>query len=259
MVKSFKNSILLVGLAAVVSGCAAREIVDNYPLREIDRPYTLPFGMKSWGIQAGAWSEGDDPDTVGEESTGRGFVNPFLWETPVSDKVSVVWWPLPLGLKWQITKDKNDRVGLTVIPALFYNWAELAYRRHFQPNHAFEISYEGLEYDFIFFEGSERKIRLGYLWQFNDEQYFKLGAAPGVLRGDSDFFESIFEGIGTSTGDLQYEVKAMTFDVGWGYRLSKQWNLDLDYIRTRAREDESTFQIAGQAYGRFNVRATHFW
>jgi hypothetical protein len=231
-------------------------LVDAYPSREIDRPYTLPDGMKSYGILATAWTDAKDNSEEEAKASNRAFLNPFYWETPVTDNLSVVWWPLPLGLKWQIAKDSDDRLGFSFMTAILASKYELAYRRHIAKDHALELSAHGFNYNLVFIEGRESYLRLGYLWQINDEHYLKAGIAPGRVNGDSKFFESLFEAAGVVT-DFKYQQKVLAGDFGWGWRFHKQWNVDLAFTRIKARQGD--LDIEGNTFSRMNLAFSHYW
>jgi hypothetical protein len=96
----------------------------------------LPQGVKAYGILLGTISGASDP----EGDRVPVFANPLYWETPITDQFTVLWWPLPLGFKWQAYQDDDNRIGIKYVLGFFFNSGEVAYRRKLAADHALEVS-----------------------------------------------------------------------------------------------------------------------
>ncbi len=102
---------LIFGLFLVsLAGCAAAPIVDEYPTREIDQPFTLPKGMASWETLIGYEHERYPDDDFYHSS----LLYPLVWNQALSDTWQLTWMPLPLGVRHQIHRDETGYWGATL-------------------------------------------------------------------------------------------------------------------------------------------------
>lgn len=94
-------------LSFSVFGCAARQKLDTYPQRHIDRPYTLPKGINYWKttIYYGHWKD--------NEYDGKDYFvpNPFYWNQPITDNLNLIWSPLPFALQYQFVNTQKHTFG----------------------------------------------------------------------------------------------------------------------------------------------------
>lgn len=119
---------------SILVACATPQRLENYPLSEIDRPYTLPEDVNSWGTYlTGVF------DRSNLKSTHGFAIFPFNWEQGLSDRLTLVWSPLPLQVRYQAYRDSVSFLGIyfnllgpTYARGYDFNWSptlHLTYRR----------------------------------------------------------------------------------------------------------------------------------
>lgn len=92
----------------LIVGCAARDPVQKLSQREIDRPYTLPYGIGGWETQV-SLGLFQNPQT----SSLIPMANPFIWHSPLSNDFMLEFFPLPLGIKYQVSHSENGYIGVS--------------------------------------------------------------------------------------------------------------------------------------------------
>ena len=105
--KQIANIAAMVLLAFTI-GCASTGNLNRYPLRRIDRPYTLPKGVASWEP---TW----DSNTLkhGDNLSKVSSTNILSWTQSVSDNLNIMWFPLPLALSYQLRNTDANTLGIT--------------------------------------------------------------------------------------------------------------------------------------------------
>jgi hypothetical protein len=99
---------LFVVIAIFSSACVATGNLDLYPRRQIDRPYTIPQGLATWEPQ---WHS----DSIKSENDSENSSNfsALVWTQSLSDDLNIVWYPLPLFLRYQIKKTDHNVYGVS--------------------------------------------------------------------------------------------------------------------------------------------------
>lgn len=98
---------MLFSLCQLLYSCAKPLSLNQYPQRQIDRPYTLTKGLMTWKVLLTSFERSTEPKKF--------FTNvsifPFNWEQGFTDSVTVLWSPLPLQLYWQSWREDNNFLG----------------------------------------------------------------------------------------------------------------------------------------------------
>jgi hypothetical protein len=103
--------VLILLMTIFFSACAGRPALENYPTREIDRPYTVPEGLTKWYVNASLTNRKDEKSAAETFS----FINFFTWQTAITDSWSLLWLPLPFGVSHQFWNTENSRFGFTAV------------------------------------------------------------------------------------------------------------------------------------------------
>lgn len=119
-------------------GCATSSRFSEFPPNQIARKPVLPDGVAAWGPIA---ARGFDADP-------GGFVYPLHWEQGVSEKVTLIWMPLPLQVRYQIFDSESQwlatefaLLGTTYSRDRNYNWRpslQLDHRYRLGPHFALD-------------------------------------------------------------------------------------------------------------------------
>jgi hypothetical protein len=96
-------------LALGFAGCAAAPVLEKYPERQIDRPYTLPKDVASWETLFGSFHEKD-----GMWNNHTNLIYPLIWNQSLSDTWQLTWMPLPLIVSHEITRDETGYWGASL-------------------------------------------------------------------------------------------------------------------------------------------------
>lgn len=93
-----------------LSACSTSKVLEDYPKRWIDRPYTLPEGLANWKT---VWIFASDQEN-GRDENRRTFFYPFVWEHALTEKWTLVWSPMPLEARYQIRQTKDRTTGISM-------------------------------------------------------------------------------------------------------------------------------------------------
>lgn len=97
------------GIFFLLTSCAPTGNLDLYPRRQIDRPFTLPEGIAAWQP---SWYS--DNLTYGNRAKTTSAFNPAVWTQSLSNDLNLVWFPLPLLLRYQIDRTEWDVYGFSI-------------------------------------------------------------------------------------------------------------------------------------------------
>lgn len=75
--------------------CTSTPKLADYPSRQIDRPAVLPEGVSSWSP---FFARSLDPDR-------HSYLYPFRWEQGYTERLSLVWMPLPFQARYRLQQD----------------------------------------------------------------------------------------------------------------------------------------------------------
>ncbi len=246
----------LIALAfAGLNGCTADPALSQYPIRHIDRPYTLPDNVGSWttyGVAA---------VTVNGSNVrlqGIPFPIPLGWEYAISDTWTLDGIGIPLGIRHQIHHDEIDTVGVrlalnqfgfstagTVIVGvglsgyyrhLFTDDLALETSLAFNPAYAFGEDGNGFGGNITL--GLSPVIQLSDTWALAPTARLILGKGTGI---------SLF---GNLVESSYYVHAPVGLNASWLFH--RQWQIKLDYTFVSARD----FQR--QSHG-FLLALTHYW
>lgn len=96
--------------------------------RFIDRPYTLTKGTALWKVSV---------------TISRDFdIFPFYWEQGLTDDLTLVWFPVPFEVKYQLQRNRRLRIGaaLNILGPLNYRNADFTWSPYLQGNLRFFLS-----------------------------------------------------------------------------------------------------------------------
>jgi len=107
-----KNMAFIIVMAVVMKlcGCASAPATSKYPDRFVERPYTLFEGMSRGELVC---ARGFSKGAQHLDPTQPVPLNAF-WEHAFSDRLSWVWFVLPLGLKYQAVKTDSHVLGAMI-------------------------------------------------------------------------------------------------------------------------------------------------
>ncbi len=222
-------------------GCAnVHKLEEKYPLAEISRPYTLLYGLKSW-------------NTIAIPVENNLVANPLIWETPLTESFSVMWVPLPLGLKLQLMNTESHRLGVSAMYLLLGVTTSVDYRYRLADSWAFELSHNYLDVDTLIFRIKMSTVSAGPLYQITD----RMAVKPYL----STFSGSVSAGLITQVlidsifGDVRSNTSTTFSGTGAGldlfYSFNYQWNMKLGVAVL------NTNNVGSHTSGNFAL--THIW
>jgi len=252
--------LLLLSLGA----CTAAPKLEDYPLREIDRPFTLPEGLATWST-LGLYQYEEVDDSFGKTSNETIIpALPLFWRQSLSDDWNLVWAPIPLAAMFQIRNDKKAVTGLTFGPAgkcCSDSWSigfHVEYSHRQILNDTTALEFQPAIQPLI--PGGEKAVwdlqtsaSTGALYQASDRVAVRAGLTPLVRRdrrlawngtlGSSDF--------NIRTDDSWRFV--LPLYAGFTWAAGRQWDFSGQAIWQRIGET--------QGYTRWNASysLTHYW
>lgn len=254
-------------LGLLIVGCAATPKLDEYPRREIDRPFNLPHGVTTWST-LGIYSREKFEDGIHGDLVDDHFIPaiPFFWRQSLSDRWNLIWAPLPVGATMQIRNDESATTGLSLgyglkISSYGYSAAALAvgyfHRQRLSSSFAVEVQPtltpwipvgKKAEWDF---QGS---FSVGSLLQLAETVALRAGVRPVVRRDSQTVIRgSLFDddGLEIST-DYQWRVVLPVY-AGFTWSAGRQW----DFVGS------AEYQKIGETLGYSNLQLTyelrHYW
>jgi len=223
--------LLLAG--TLLTGCAAGPALQNWPSRQIDRPYTLPKGMAQWSTSL-LYSHQDGP--LGPSD---GFLPwPLNWRTALSEDWTLVWVPLPLGLQYQALWDGSNRLGFLFVPlsgfgvrssgpTVFASTAGAAFRAKFNDSTALDLSLNLQLWvtDSLSNDRLELDLKGGPFLQAASDLAVKPTAGLSVVRDNGVFDTGTVQGLfGTRGEGLSGNVGGV---LEWS--MDPRWDMTLVY------------------------------
>lgn len=89
-------------------GCATVRRPEEYPLRKVNRPITLPKGMTE-AIGTLPWQYAKNSKTYDLSQPYPFYIH---WNHALSDDLSLIWFILPLGFKYRLLHEKNQSLSM---------------------------------------------------------------------------------------------------------------------------------------------------
>ena len=212
-------------------GCASSPRLSRFPLRTIDRPYSLPQGVSSWKV-VNALGVSKSSNEVTDLNT---VFFPFFWEQGLSDSFSMVWFPLPLEFRFQAIKNEKYRLGLgmNLFANILYqfqgfNWTpfldvdqrfylsphiaidwnihvQLEIRRSTPAFHYGVLNWVGPLYQIN--DSTHFQTQLGFLYEYGNPRSLYLGRPPSNLGPGPYWRFPVRLGVGRIF-DKQWQVSA---------------------------------------------------
>lgn len=243
---------LMMGLCLVflifITGCASRGTqLEKYPMEHIDRPYTLPKGVYTWEIATLSYLP------IKSSQSNSSLVHPLIWRSALSDNVSLLFTPLPLGFSYQIWRNDTHRLGATAVYLFYSSSANLSYQYRIGENWAIRTSLDYFKRSDLFWDDEVKGTSaiLGLLYQAGS----RLSLEPWVSKSRITEFQNryIFSNYGTNVEVTQYPYESITYGLSALYAIGRQWdvtmNLSQNYI---AKYDhKSSLQLG--------LRLIHYW
>lgn len=211
--------------------CAAAPQLDNYPRREMDRPYSLPKGVAAWNI----------PSVFAHVRSSSGNVTvppipiPLVWEQSLGENWDLLWTPLPLGARYQFFKTDEHRLGATgVLGAGFGSTSGFTVFPRIGLDYRYiaghNIAIDG-ELDFIYaydFDDTDSdwtsELGLYLVWQLHPLHSLRPGVRAGVVTGYA--LVNIDDELSISKRSQFVVTPAFSYQ----YSFHRQWDFSLAYV-----------------------------
>jgi hypothetical protein len=240
-----KKLIVLLSLF-VVSCSSTGNKLNDYPRAEIDKPYTVPFGIKTWETTVSSIFP------ITSDGSNIWWFNPLTWRTPITDSFTLVWGPLPLGLDLTLYNKNNSTVGLSASYYFIYFYSELSYRYKMSDWFAIKPRVYYSDFNFLF-EERKRVAELNFLFQLNQKWSVGANVGKGNLRMDSDFFNRLFSSLTSTSVSFKENYNITTYGLTSNIQLGKQWDLDTSLSQIYVNDlHESTALF-------FDAKFIHYW
>lgn len=209
-----KNYFLAFLFLVLGFGCASKnKLVENYPLSEVSRPYTLPDNVDSW-------------NTVMRVFEGVTPIYPLVWEMSLSDDFSLIWMPLPLGFKWQLHNDETHRFGVSALYLILAGVADVDYRYKINDSWAFDVNYDRMSGEYLVANIDMTTVSAGPVYQFTDRFAAKVSLSKVTGRLSAGI---LTKAVITSFGIVPSNDSIGFTGTGGGldlfYSFNYQWNL----------------------------------
>jgi hypothetical protein len=253
-----KCSALILLVPLCLTGCAGRDALKKFSQREIDRPYTLPYGTASWQTQLNV-ELFENPATTSVIP----MADPFIWQSPLSNDFTLVFFPLPLGIKYQVNRDENGYIGLSLYSGITFssdegfrlkpslNWS----RRDILSR---EIALQSdLSFNPIVGFGSQQPFYwsaifwFGPLWQITDTIAILPRAAVSLHQNDIPGSEFVDRESPVRPGVQTRFAIPLGLKAFWNF--DPQWSLDGAYSLYRLGE------VDGFSAHLFAIEFAHYW
>lgn len=259
-IEDFLSRVPIWRILALFAGCTAAPVVEDYPERAIDRPFTLPNGMASW--QTSLIYE-NETDRQYDYRNIHSFLNPLTWNQALSDTWQLTWTPLPIYVSHQLSRDESGYWGISVGSGFGLSsndgWVltpmvNVTKRSKLGTDFALDTT---LATSFQLPFGSERRE---FTWEagvvasplYQVSNHWMVGPVVGVYSRDEVVIDIDF-----SRNDFIRRGHQRKTRVPLGattkWLLSKQWELSADYLYHRLGYD------AGYTLHQASVTATHYW
>jgi hypothetical protein len=245
-------------LPVLISGCASGPELEKYPRSQIDRPFTLPKGVATWGIPSAL--------IIGRNSGGESIFFPpipipLLWQQSLSDDWQLNYAILPLQLAHQFTHDDSGFIGGTVgLQRIGYGTVEgffiapaftASFRHKIRPQTAIDWQL-GFTPEFHFKDNA-----LGWSTQASAQAFFQLDALLALSFGPRLVFKQYVSVADNTFASLNRDpggfAATLPLDVRLLWSFARQWDLDLSY-------ELSTIGERNGAYAHIAIaQFTHFW
>lgn len=261
----FSRAIASLILPFVFYGCSAAQKLEDYPRREIDRPFTLPKELATWSGW-GRFQREQVKYSWGQRYYDNSWIPiiPLYWRQSLSDRWNLQWAPIPLAAMYQIRADKEAVTGLTFGPALkccSSNWsvgayAQYSHRQILNESIALEIQPalqpwvpvgEDAVWDLQAF------VTTGVLYQAHDLFALRGGLIPSLRRDPRLVIDGSWGG---SDSNIQWDYSwrfAMPVYAGFVWSAGRQWDLTSTLMWQRIGE--------GQDYSNLSLSYgfVHYW
>ena len=248
------KSILLTLLASLVFlSCTTSPHIDKEITVEINRSLTVSKDIAKWHVYTESYTRKDDYSVIDSSI----IMNPFLWETYLTDDLTLLWFPLPLGMTYQFWNTSQSRFGISTAISFsnsslngFKLNPELKMSFRYKLNSKFAIDTKEVFNARIAFKSGENYIwssitGVGPLYQHADDMAFRFNILYSVFRGGP-----YISTVDSKKDDVNFRLGAM---VGSIINLGQQWIFEPDY----------TYYGINSKYGyqdqSINLNLTYLW
>lgn len=232
------------GLLALCACSSTGTKLQEYPRREIDRPYTIPYGMKTWETW-GVYSK--------SERLSSGSILPLIWQQPINDSLTLVWLPIPLGLRLQMLHTPRHTFGASAYYFLIGGMGQLDYRFKFADEWALKSALNYSKMDIFFYEVESTSGQLGILYQATDTWAIGPKVTRSQFKTRSKFVEILVTAFGGSSPDttMTFQTTGAALESVWS--MARQWDMTADVGVTK-------YDIEGSPnITTLNFKIIHFW
>lgn len=231
-----------------ITGCASRGIqLEKYPKEHIDRPYTLPKGVYTWEIATLSYIP------IKSSQSNSSLVHPLNWRSALSDNVSLLFTPLPLGLSYQILHNDNHRLGATAVYLFYSSSASLSYQYRIGKNWAIRTGLDYFSRSDIDWndEAKGTSAILGLLYQANN----RLSLEPWVSKSRITEFQNryIFSNYGADVLVTQNAYESITYGLSALYAIGRQWDVTMNLSQNYIAEYDRKSSL------HLSLRLIHYW
>ncbi|MCC6278902.1 MAG: hypothetical protein IT289_13395 [Oligoflexia bacterium] len=238
------------GLSLIIgtAGCSmSGKKLNDYPTQELDRPYTLPDGIKSYEIWTFTGISGQ---------TGAVGIYPFIWQQSLSDNFTLVWTPLPLGLRYQILRTENHTLGVTGVYLLLGGIGSLDYKFKFSENMGVVLQASYLVFDFpLLYKYESNNYSGGLMIQITDKWSLTPTYTRSKVTVRARFFEWFVSALTLNTINLDTTTDFFTntYTLRNLISLGRQWDLGLDIGAVTLDGYTSKAALSG------SFKFVHYW
>ncbi|MCK4707585.1 MAG: hypothetical protein KAU21_03125 [Gammaproteobacteria bacterium] len=221
--------VLVFSLTLLACSSKKNHIVKKIPQRFIDRPYTLPEGADSWRVDHYIREVVDAVSSTESGSSGEGrdtLTNPFNFQFSITDDLSYVITPLPLGLRYQAHRDEISTLGITVATLIALNTAEVEYKYKTTRDVAITLGADYFRSDFIS-DSKSTGTSIGLMYQVNDLMALQVGYGRTKREESGGIFQDLFGSSNLVTVDYYSR-----YEVDMYYVLNRKWELSVSFQET---------------------------
>ena len=231
-----------------ITGCASRGTqLDKYPMEHIDRPYTLPKGVHTWEIATLSYIP------IKSSQSNSSLVHPLIWRSALSDNVSLLFTPLPLGLSYQILHNDTHRLGTTVVYLFYSSSASISYQYRLGNNWAIRTGFDYFNRSDLDGNDEEKgtSVILGLLYQAGS----RLSLEPWVSKARIIEFQNryIFSNYGTDVEVTRYPYESITYGLSALYTIGRQWDVTMNLSQNYIVEYDRKSSL------HLSLRLIHYW
>jgi hypothetical protein len=239
--------IIIILLSLFVVSCSSTgEKLNSYDREEINKPYTVPAGIKTWETTVSSVFP------ITSDESNFWWFNPLQWKTPLTDNFTIVWGPLPLGMDVTLYNKEKSTVGLSASYYFIYFYSELSYRYKISDWFAIKPRIYYSNFNFIF-EERKRVAEINFLFQMNEKWSLGANVGKGNLRMDNDFYGRLFSALSGTTVSFKENYNITTYGLTSNIQLGKQWDVNTSLSQIYVNDLNKSTALF------FDASFIHYW